>query len=270
MNRLPLLAAASAILLSSPALAKDERLVSRLFKADEVVRIDGRINVQASIVFDENEHIENVAIGDSNAWQVTPNKRANMLFIKPLSARARTNMTVVTDRHTYVFDLVAQGSGTPLYVLRFTYPEEPKAKAGQQLADAGLTTEEQQALSSEPGTAPVDPASLNFAWGKKGDAALLPARVYDDGNATYLAWPVGAPIPAIQIENQRGTEGPVNYAVRGDVIVVEGVPDTIILRSGKDKATLRFAGERRTREAPALPAELAAAANAAPVSTKGS
>jgi len=251
MIRQPLLAAAFALSLAAPApvLAKDARLVTREFRPDEVVRIEGRMNVQASIVFDEDEHIENVAIGDSNAWQVTPNKRANLLFVKPLAARARTNMTVVTDRHTYVFDLITSAQGTPLYILRFAYPDEPKAETPQQ-ADAGLTREEAEAASGDPAARPVDPASLNFAWAKKGKAALLPARVYDDGNATYLAWPVSAPIPAIQVQDAAGTEGPVNFAARGDVIVIDGVPDLIILRSGKDSATLRNRGEPRPQAAP--------------------
>ena len=72
-----------------PRCAEDPRLVERLYDADEVVRIEGRANVQATIRFAEDEHIENVAIGDSQAWQVTPNKRANLLFVKPLSRRAR-------------------------------------------------------------------------------------------------------------------------------------------------------------------------------------
>ena len=44
--------------------------------------------------------------------------------------------------------------------------------------------------------------------------------------------------PAIQIRNETGAEGPVNFAVRGDVIVVEGTHGLIVLRSGKDSATL--------------------------------
>jgi type IV secretion system protein VirB9 len=111
-----LLLAASA----APALARDARLVDHRYNDREVVRIQGQLGVQASVAFAEDEHIENVAIGDSASWQITPNKRANLLFVKPLSPRARTNMTVVTDRRTYFFDLVAAPGSSPLYVLRFT------------------------------------------------------------------------------------------------------------------------------------------------------
>jgi type IV secretion system protein VirB9 len=232
----------AAILLSlaaAPAFARDERLATRLYNPDEVVRIEGRAGVQATVAFHEDEHIENVAIGDSNSWQVTPNKRANLLFVKPLSPRARTNMTVVTDRHTYFFDLVAGAGAAPLYVLRFTYPAKAEEKAA---APAGLTPDEALAMDS----APADPANLNFAWAAKGKARLVPARIYDDGTATYLAWAAGVPIPAIQIRDEKGAEGPVNYAVRGDVIVVDGVPPLIVLRAGKDSATLERRGDTRS------------------------
>ena len=222
---------------SSVALADDARIVEKFYDAGKVVRIEGKTKVQATIQFGEDEHIENVAIGDSQAWQVTPNKRANLLFVKPLAATAATNMTVVTDRHTYLFDLVASASAKPLYVLKFTYPEEPKP----QVAAVEAPTADEIAAASDP-QAVTDPAALNFAWAGKGDRKLLPARTYDDGTATFLAWPAGSPVPAILIKDTAGTEGPVNFTVRGDVIVVDGVPREIVLRSGKDSATLVNSG----------------------------
>jgi type IV secretion system protein VirB9 len=38
--------------------------------------------------------------------------------------------------------------------------------------------------------------------------------------------------------DEKGAEGPVNYAVRGDMIVVDGVPSELVLRSGRNKAVL--------------------------------
>lgn len=264
----PLIAAA--ILLAvpvAPASARDTRLITHRYNGEEVVRIDGRAGVQATVVFAEDEHIENVAIGDSNSWQVTPNKRANLLFVKPLSQRARTNMTVVTDRRRYVFDLVAAPAASALYVLRFTYPDEPKGEARQQAANGAITEEEAQALAAKPVPAPADPATLNFAWAAKGERKLIPARIYDDGASTFLAWTPGTPIPAFLVRNEKGDEGPVNFAVRGDVIVIDGVPALIVLRSGKNAATLENKGPTR-RPAP-LPEPAALAAAASPANSSG-
>ena len=218
-------------LIAGPVGAQDHRLVAHFYQAEEVVRIAGKVGVQATIAFGEDEHIENVAIGDSARWQVTPNKRANMLFIKPQSPRARTNMTVVTDRRSYFFDLVAAPYQRPLYALRFTYPAAPKAEVPP-ATPAGAETQ----LSAKVA---ADPAGLNFGWAKSGKASLLPSRVFDDGVATFVSWPERTSVPAILVSDGAGGEGPVNYAVRGDVVVIDGVPETIILRMGRDTATLK-------------------------------
>lgn len=285
MTRAPSALGLAAALLAStiaaaPAGAEDPRLARRLYNADEVVRIEGRANVQATIRFGEDEHIENVAIGDSTAWQVTPNRRANLLFIKPLADRAATNMTVVTDKHTYLFDLVASPTHkSPLYVLSFAYPdegEEEQLADGETAAPAGPNAIE-LAAASDP-YAVVDPAELNHAWERKGAAALLPTQVYDDGEATFLTWAPGATLPAILIKDHEGTEGPVNFAVRashqsntlmgpgrGEVIVVDGVPREIVLRAGRESATLTNRGPAR---APRPAPNLAQAAGTTPTTTE--
>jgi type IV secretion system protein VirB9 len=231
----------AALLLAVPAAAQaqDARLVERLYDPAQVVRIDGRVNVQTTIRFGDDEQIENVAVGDSSTWQITPNRRANLLFVKPLAPRAVTNMTVVTNRRTYLFDLIASPGSRPLYVLGFTYPAEPETEV--QLAEDGTPLPPPTALelaAANDDLAVIDPATLNFAWASTGAAQLLPERIYDNGDATFLAWPAGAPMPAILVKDQEGTEGPVNFAVRGDLIVLDSVPAQIILRSGEDMATL--------------------------------
>jgi len=171
--------------------------------------------------------------------------------VKPLADDAKTNMTVVTDRRTYFFDLVAKPDGQALYVLHFIYPDEPKEKQPQ-LAQAASDLEMKAATDPY---AVVDPSRLNFEWQTKGEEKLLPARAYDDGDATFLTWAAGKSIPAILVKDKAGVEGPVNYAVRGDTIVIEGVPRQIILRSGDDVATLTNQGlvrEAGARGDPAL------------------
>ncbi len=233
----------AATLLPANALAQDDpRLVERLYDPAEVVRIEGKTNVQTTIRFGDDEAIENVAIGNSTAWQVTPNRRANLLFVKPLSPRATTNMTVVTNLHTYLFDLVANPNArSPLYILTFTYPEEPE-DATELAAGPALTPNAVEMAAASDDLAVLDPDTLNYAWAGSGAAGLLPEEVYDDGEATFLTWPTGRAMPAILLKDQDGNEGPVNFAVRGDVIVLDLVPGEIILRSGEDEALLTNQG----------------------------
>lgn len=274
-------ALSAGLILASAAHAAegDGRIATATYNPEAVVRITGRHGVQAAITFAEDEHIENVAIGDATAWQVTPNKRANVLFVKPLLARAQTNMTVLTDRHMYLFDLVAGTGAPPVYVMRILDPDYKKAvasRAGEVLAQPALTDLEASAAAGMVKDAQIDPALLNFAWKTRGDQRLMPTRVYDDGQATFIAWLPQTPIPAIQMRNEAGVEGPVNFAVRDDVIVVDGVPDVLILRSGRKVALLerglppsspaRSAATTTATRPPALaPANPVAAASTVPM-----
>ena len=185
-----LLAAPVAFVCAVPASAQegppdDPRLVTITFDDSRVFTINGRVKVQTTIKFAPDEMIENVAIGDSDAWQVQPNKAQSILFVKPLQPTARTNMTVVTSRRTYLFDLVASMRNAPLYVMQFHYPELERAKAEALLAEAEAARLEREEASSvelaaanDP-YAVADPASLNFNWtsdGRRAPAARADLR----------------------------------------------------------------------------------------------
>lgn len=256
-RKAPVLAATAAMLaiaLAAPARAADERLLEVAYSEDAVVKIEGKAGIQAAIAFGDGESIENVAVGDSQTWQITPNKRADLLFVKPLEAAARTNMTVVTNRHTYFFDLIASPKAKPLYMLRFTYKDQPRIEPAPGAALAELNPAEQAVATGDPLAAPADTSALNFAWKRVGSERLLPARVYDDGSATYLLWPENSSVPAILVLNDKGEEGPVNYAVRGTTIVISEVPRKIILRAGRASAELQNAAPAPGRPGAAVAA----------------
>jgi type IV secretion system protein VirB9 len=223
-------------LFAVPAHAADPRLQSVHYQADKVVKVQGRLGYQSMIEFGQGEQIENVAVGDSSAWQVTPNKRANLLFLKPLMGKAKTNMTVITDQRTYLFDLsVASTGSTPMYNLRFTYGALPPPSAEAPQKKIAYP----QLLANASAAAPaVAHPKMNYAWKGKGDKELLPARYYDDGHSLYLQWKAGAPMPALFDRDEEGREGLLNYRQQGSFVVVEGVPNTLVMRLGKDTAVL--------------------------------
>jgi len=252
MTRFLLLAALAAM----PAFAKDPRIATRLYNPSEIVTVHGHTGIQSTIEFGDDEHIDNIAIGDSATWQVTPNKHANLVFVKPMLAPARTNMTVVTDRRTYLFDLVTTPAGAPLYVMRFTYPPQPKPPVVAVAPPAVSATPAPQVAEKAPEATPAD---LHFDWATAGSRQLLPTRAFDDGKSTWLAWPKDAAMPAILQREPNGEEGPVNYRVQGDYVVVDGVPPQLVLRQGKLVATLTPAPHPASDAAPPAGAQTASA-----------
>ena len=223
--------AALALFSTAALAATDSRIRSVAYDPEQIVRIVGKSGIQSTIEFATDEKIENVAVGDSSKWQITPNRRASLLFVKPLAAHSRTNMTVVTDKRTYMFDLVAgEASASAVYALKFSYPNEKKIEAPKQA--------QQVASSNARPTAGAIAEKLRFDWKSNGNKALLPARVFDDGTSVYLAWDKETPLPAILTQNEDRQEGPVNYQLRGEYIVITPVPANLVLRYGKRSAAL--------------------------------
>lgn len=212
----------------------DPRLKTLHYKNDNVVLVEGRRGFQSMIQFGPDERIENVAVGDSAQWQVTPNKRANTLFLKPLVVKARTNMTAITDQRVYLFDLrTVPATRPPIYNLRFTYDISERGKPEP---EPPKPTQTQTDLRS--------PTTLDFGWIARGQKDLLPARAFDDGRLLYLDWTVGSTVPALFARNGDGSESPVNYSHAGSRTVVDHVPSQLVMRVGKSRA---FLTKRRTQ-----------------------
>jgi type IV secretion system protein VirB9 len=227
--------------------AADNRIRSLAYDPDRIVQVIGRMGIQSTIQFDGDERIQNVAVGDSSKWQVTPNHGATLLFVKPLAPRVRTNMTVVTDRRTYMFDLVAGDKWTtPLYALKFSYPNEKPVETAVKPTEQSVTA----AATQQPVTATAE--RLHFDWQSKGYGKLVPSRVFDDGTAVYLSWNRETPLPAILTMSEDRKEGPVNYRMSGDYIVISPIPQNMVLRYEKRMAMLWTT--RRVVPPPAAPA----------------
>lgn len=214
-------AAAFALLGAAPVVAQstDAHIQTVAYSPGSVIRLAGAVGWQIMIEFAEDERIENVSIGDSTAWQITPNKRARMLFARPLSRKASTNMTVITTRRPYIFDLSVgpRQSSTP-WIVRFAYPQ-PVAE-----------------IVVEP--APTEHVELDFSYSRAGHAELLPSRVWDDGRQTYFEFPEEVAMPAIFAGAPGRDESLVNVTVRGRVAVVQQRAQRFTLRAGKRLATV--------------------------------
>lgn len=195
----------------------DPRLQSVEYRPEQIVTLEVATGYQLSLEFAPDEQIETVAIGDAGAWTVMPTKRGNHLFVKPLAEGVSTNMTVVTDTRTYLFDLAPLPGPSQMmaYTVRFTYPRGGMPGSGSFVPPPG---------------APIAKAVIETLYRVTGNRQLRPAAISDDGTKTYIRWPEDVPLPATYAIDERGRETLVNGMMREGIYEIDGVSRRLTFR----------------------------------------
>jgi len=201
----------------------DPRIQTVLYDSEQVVQLQGTPGFQTDVEFASDEAIENVAVGDSAAWQVTPNRRGDHLFVKNLIAGVTTNMTVVTSARTYFFELAPLSGGELAYTVRFRYPTA------------------QAAADETPAT------RVEGRYRLSGAQALRPSRIADDGVHTYIEWPHDASLPAVYALNGQGQETLVNGGMRDGLFVIDGISPRLVFRIDQNVAHADRVAPRASR-----------------------
>ncbi len=263
----------------------DSRIKLMLYDESDVYTVTTRYGYQTNIVFAPQEEIELISVGDRSLWQIIPN--GNRMFIRPMEEDVITNMTVLTNKHSYQFDLksLAPEKSGNIYVARFVY-EQPKRPApplmdtlppGYALAPGlpgmpepppagapfgiGPSVPSQSQIAANTGPAPsatplppmnvgapLNPANTgysealhagaiksypNYSYTYAGPDEVAPLQVYDDGRSTYLKYrDVSKLAPSVFSVDKAGHETPVNYAIKGDFVVIDAVAGELELKSG--------------------------------------
>lgn len=239
----PALAILTAAAILAPPLAAraqeprpaDPRIREVAYAPGEVYRIAGAFRTATQIVFSPRETIRHAAIGDSVAWEVAA--EGSVLFLKPRERPAATNLLVVTERdgeiRHYALELTARDAGerAPVaYQVRFRYPADEQAAAALAVA-AETRAAEQRLIGLELQNGAVE-GPRNLAWSAQGAASLQPSEVTDNGRFTVLRFPGGQALPAIFEVGEDGAERLIPFDVRGEFVVVHGVPRALRLRRG--------------------------------------
>jgi type IV secretion system protein VirB9 len=205
----------------------DHRVRTIMYQPDQVFKFTGHYRYQSAIEFSEGESIQTISMGDSTAWMLNPS--GNRLFLKPVEQDATTNMTVITNRRTYLFELHGRDTDDiadkdMVFVMRFIYPDSNDAQTVSHYLDTvpNLDIEENR-------------EKYNFNYTIAGTDDIAPLRVFDDGEFTFFQFKdKNADVPAFFMVNDHGEEAVINYRTRGDYIVVERVSKRMTLRHGTD------------------------------------
>lgn len=215
---------------SSQELAVDRRVHTYVYNPNEVFVFKGHYRFQSSIELEAGETIQSISVGDSTTWQILP--QGNRIFLKPIDQDATTNMTVVTSRRVYLFELHADEAvdirdDEMVFVARFVYPEGDEF-TDVQFFDNNIANEEEDLI-------PPPSKDFNYNYSITGSHLIAPEKIFDDGEFTYMEFKgVNAALPAIFQVNKYGRESLVNYRVSGPYIVVERVGQQFTLRKGEE------------------------------------
>jgi type IV secretion system protein VirB9 len=203
----------------------DHRVHQIIYQTDAVFKYTGHYRYASQIEFAHDEEIKTISMGDSTAWLLNPS--GFRLFLKPIEQDATTNMTIITNKRTYLFELHARETDDiddkdMVFITRFVYP------AGD---DKGQTVSNYLDAVPSPES---DPGKYNLKYSISGSDVIAPIRIFDDGQFTYFQFRnKNADIPAFFLTDDKGNEALINYRTRGDYIVVERVAKQFTLRHGK-------------------------------------
>ena len=226
---------------------KDSRIQYVEYDTDNVVKIRAKVAHTVTVQLDKGESAEQgvVAMGDAQAWNMAV--KGNNLIFKPTVESPQTNLTVITNKRTYVFDLSLVGCSynkkgkkvcsPPTYLLRFTYPDDIAA------AKAAAARQEARAFQMKLKYG-LDGAKtpLNYNYYGFGEKKIAPTTIWDDSRFTYLRYADNRDLPMIYKLNPDGTEALVNFRTEDDILIIHETAEEFRLRLGKSVLGVRNKG----------------------------
>lgn len=231
----------------------DSRIRTLVYNANEVYELKFYYNYQSFIEFSQDEEIEMISIGESFAWRLTP--AGKRLFIRPLEIAAHTNMTIITNKRTYHFDIRSdefngKADEDLVYTVRFFYPQVnqplpiPPQLVVPNVAAPPLPKPVKSLVKTPiPGADISDPLPsvieknpegnpFNFDYslaGKSDD--IVPLKVYDDGKETFFQFANdNLVVPTISFVDPGGNETPLKYLLKDNYVSVPVVGKQFTLR----------------------------------------
>lgn len=207
-------------------IAADPRVKTIAYAPDVVFKYTGYLRYQTIVELSPGETVSTISLGDPTGWKINPS--GNRIFIKPVDLDATTNMTLMTNKRTYLFEMHAEevkniSDEKLTFILRFSYPDDTD---GGIVSNAGV-------MDRVPDLNSDDLSRYNFRYTISGSEDISPIRIFDDGEFTFFEFrSINADIPAIFQVDKEGNENIINFRTRGHYIVVERVSGRYTLRHG--------------------------------------
>ena len=215
----------------SEPITMDSRVKTYIYNPNEVFPIVLHYGYHSHIDFPKNEFIKNIIIGNPADWEIT--NRGNRIFLQTYSKEAHTNMTIITSKRTYEFDLLAkedirEANYDLAYAIRFYYPEEDMMdnKNDSKVISDNLTFDIKDIVKG----------SINANYIYNGDQNIAPAVAFNDEKFTYLKFKDEKFIPKIEVIGKKSQHIKI-FSYNG-YIIINGVFSRIKLFNDGKSVTL--------------------------------
>lgn len=197
------------------------------------------------VVLQSGENVLNVAIGDSARWMIAPGASGASgvtphVFIKPTESGLSTNLVITTSKRVYYIRLMSSAKAESSRI-SFWYPEDAAAAQVQRVAAERKREED---IASQLPLLPPD--KLDFNYRIDGARDIMPQKVYNDGVHTFIEYAtLPTDLPVLYAVTREGSDQIVNYRLRDNVFVVDGIQNgfDLVLNAGTGK---HGRGELRT------------------------
>jgi len=217
-------------LFSSIAVAqnRDKRVNYETYSPDKVFIVRTTVGKATTIQFEADENLVSddsslLSLGDIEAW--TLGVKGNNVTFKSSKRRPDTNLTIVTNKRTYLFDLVNVKRGKEAYVIRFHYPKtDAELKAEKTRLEAKIQEDRMRILALASSKKVINTA---IYW-RGNNETLKPTAAYDDGRFTHLIYDNAGALPVFFGVMPDGSEALINYHVdqenKADIVLHDVLP----------------------------------------------
>jgi len=199
--------------------ADDNRIAILRYAPGSPAQLHVVAGFELSVLMPRGEHVQSVIVGDPGALRVEVPGDHDGIMVSALHPLNDVSLTVETEQQHYQFTVSASLQGNAPWLVRVE-------------RGAGMV---RNIFPSKPVSAA--PRLPPGEWKVKGDKAVQPIMIRDDGEKVSIQWSAAQAIPAVFALDDRGQEQMVNGYMRGDIFVIDRVFERLVFRI--DKATAR-------------------------------
>ena len=232
----------------------DSRIRTMVYNPNEIYTLNLKMGFQSIVEFSLDEVVELISVGDPYPWKLTPIDRR--LFIKPLQIGTKTNLTIITNKRTYYFDLQSDVTSSDqdfdvIHVVRFFYPQTPideskysmdeyisakDNKMTNTIKSVGNLAAQSVGNTDLPNTVEEkskERIAINLNYSFVGEYnSSTPVEIFDDRKDTFFRFRTNDPTIKIYSISTKGKRTLMSNKQVGDFIVVSGVHAKFHIKNG--------------------------------------